>query len=137
MSNMDSKTNLLFDADYPWHLILGGQGSVDPTTASVELYNWQTGEQCQLPDLPYNITAHTGTVLDGVPVFCGGYTGLESNPVENKCYKMDMNDKSWIQVFISFAFLINFWTAHSRKNLLKRKPHSCLHHVHSLWYPHS
>jgi hypothetical protein len=88
-------------------LILGGQGSINPITA-VELYNWQTGEQCQLPDLPYNISALTGRVLDGVPVFCGGFTGLESNPVENRCYKMDKSDKSWIQVKIDFLIFNEF-----------------------------
>ena len=53
-------------------MILGGQMNLFETLKSVELFNWRTGQQCSLGDLPTEISAHSGTELDGVPVFCGG-----------------------------------------------------------------
>ena len=76
-----------------WHLIVGGDGS-SQKLSSVELYNWKTGEQCQLEDLPHPNAGHTATVLDGTPAFCGG----TSPDVEKRCYKFDKTTLSWIQV---------------------------------------
>jgi hypothetical protein len=39
---------------------------------TVELFNWKTGEQCFLNDMPTERCMHVGQVLDGVPVVCGG-----------------------------------------------------------------
>ena len=82
-----------------WHIIFGGYAPEFSPIATVELYNWQTGEQCQLKDLPYGVTEHTGTVIGDVPVFCGGY----SVNAENRCFKLNKTDQSWIQVH----YLIN------------------------------
>jgi hypothetical protein len=87
---------------------VGGDGS-SQKLSSVELYNWKTGEQCQLEDLPHPNAGHTATVLDGTPAFCGG----TSPDVEKRCYKFDKTTLSWIQVrrtpfFFSF-FLFSFF----------------------------
>jgi hypothetical protein len=47
-----------------------------------------------LEDLPYAVAAHTGTVLEGTPAFCGGF----STSVEERCYKFDKTNSSWVQV---------------------------------------
>ena len=62
--------------------------------ASVELFNWKTGEHCQLKDLPYPISGHTGLVVNGIPVFCGGY----SNIYETRCYQLNKGAQTWEQV---------------------------------------
>ena len=31
-----------------------------------------SGEQCQLGDLPNEVSGHSGTEISGVPIFCGG-----------------------------------------------------------------
>ena len=77
-------------------MIIGGNGYIDGTTLDfVELFNWQTGEQCQIRDFYNDICAHTGTVLDGVPIICGGYrysSGLD------ECYKLNKADMAWERV---------------------------------------
>ena len=40
----------MFDDEPAWHMIIGGKNNED--LASVEAYNWKTGEQCFLTDLP-------------------------------------------------------------------------------------
>ena len=39
---------------------------------SVELYNWKTGKQCYYGEIPFEVATFAATVLDGVPVYCGG-----------------------------------------------------------------
>ena len=65
-----------------WHLILGGNGPPFFYLSTVELYNWQTGEQCQLKDHPYEVAGQAATVMDDVPVFCGGFSTL----AEKRCF---------------------------------------------------
>ena len=78
-----------------WHMILGGQKNLFEVLQSVELYNWQTGQQCQLGDLPNEIFAHSGTELEGVPVYCGGII----DEVDQKdCYKYNSETGSWDKV---------------------------------------
>ena len=78
-----------------WHIIFGGENMMkDVIMSTVELYNWRTGEQCQLKDLPFQVTAHSGIVMDDLPVFCGG----NSPPVGNQCFKLNKADQSWIKV---------------------------------------
>ena len=78
-----------------WHLIFG-------YLSSVELYNWQTGGQCELNDLPFNdLSSPHGAVIDGVPVFCGGFS--EGAGVKS-CFKLV--DKLWTQVAIINAYRI-------------------------------
>jgi hypothetical protein len=81
--------------DPSWHMIFGGNDyPYQDSMRSVELYNWKTGEQCQLEDLPYGVAAHSGIVLEGTPAFCGGgITGAEK-----RCYKFDKTNSSWIWV---------------------------------------
>jgi hypothetical protein len=38
-----------------------------------------TGDQCLLPDLPIEIFDHSATVIDDVPVFCGGQSNFQVN----------------------------------------------------------
>ena len=82
-----------------WHLIIGGDGDAldDDRLASVELYNWETGEQCQLGDLPRPIAEHTGTVINGTPVYCGG---VQDQGYVNsaECYKFNKKDRVWERV---------------------------------------
>ena len=85
-------------------LILGGNG---PGTflSTVKLYNWQTREQCQLKDLPYGVAAQAATVMDDVPVFCGG----DSGRYENRCFKLNKTDQSWIQVgYLIYSNILTF-----------------------------
>ncbi len=77
-------------------MVIGGNGYQDGSfLSSVELFNWQTGEQCQIKNFFNSISAHSGTVLDGIPIICGGYrysSGLD------ECYKLNKNDLSWERV---------------------------------------
>ena len=76
--------------------------------SSVELFNWQTGEQCHLPDLPYPVYGHVGTVLDGVPVFCGGDNGL----IQYKCFKLNLTDLTWNRVSFQFSTAVTLKRFH-------------------------
>ena len=80
-----------FISETKWHLILGGAGS--PNT--VELFNWHTLEQCQLPNLPFGAAGHVATSLEGVPVFC------EAGAASRSCFKMDKITKKWLPVSFS------------------------------------
>jgi len=82
-----------------WHMILGGNGQSENLN-SVELYNWQTGEQCKLESrLPFQVAAHSGIVLDGVPVFCGGVANLGQYPDASAlCYKLNKENMTWERV---------------------------------------
>ncbi len=71
-----------------WHLIIGGAGS--PNT--VELYNWHTNQQCQLPNLPVAVFGHVAAFMEGVPVFC------EAGVNQRACYKMDKSSNKWVSV---------------------------------------
>ena len=85
-------------------MIIGGNGYIDGTTLdSVELFNWQTGEQCQIGDFYKSVGAHSGTVLEGVPIICGGY---ESGHGLDECYKLNKDEMVWEQVcFILFLII--------------------------------
>ena len=76
-----------------WHMIIGGKNNED--LSSVELFNWRTGEQCPLKDIPIRVRIHAGTVFQGVPIICGGFSSEES--VSN-CYKFSIRDKTWLPV---------------------------------------
>ena len=76
-----------------WHIIVGGQGLYEKLS-SVELFNWKTGEQCLLQELPHGIAAHSGTVMDGVPVICGGFT----TDTDDRCFKLNKTSHYWVQV---------------------------------------
>jgi hypothetical protein len=76
-------------------MILGGRKDLFETLKSVELYNWRTGQQCQLGDLPSEIFAHSGTEIDGVPVFCGG---IKDDEDQSDCYKYSSETDSWEKV---------------------------------------
>ena len=82
--------------DPPWHLIVGGYSYLTTSLKSVELYNWKTGEQCELPDLPYEISYHTGVTFEGTPAFCGG--GYSQTADERRCYKFEKSSLTWTQV---------------------------------------
>ena len=86
--------NFVLNLDSAWHLIFGGNHPPSGYLATVELYNWQTGEQCQLKDLPYQVAGQAATIMDDVPVFCGGL----SVTYENRFFKLNKTDQSWIQV---------------------------------------
>ena len=74
-------------------MIIGGK-SAAAYTDSVELYNWNTGAQCSLASLPEPFGLHSGTILDGIPVICGGTTGT----VKSDCYEFDKKIKNWLRV---------------------------------------
>ena len=82
-------------------MIFGGNRPPSGYLKTVELYNWQTGEQCQLKDLPYEVAGQAATVIDDVPVFCGGV----SLTYENRCFKLNKTDQSWIQVGSIMLFI--------------------------------
>ena len=86
-------------------MIIGGNGVGHTYLKSVELYNWKTGKQCPLKDLPYQLSAHTSTVMDGVPVFCGGEGGEVGLAPQSRCFKLNQTDKSWTQVSYLIIFM--------------------------------
>ena len=101
--------------EFSWHIIFGGNGLYE-TLDSVELFNWKTGEQCFLKELPFRIAAHTGAVMDDVPVFCGGFT-TES---EAKCFKLNKTSQYWNQVGILFLYQIKI-IEHTYKESYRQK----------------
>jgi hypothetical protein len=70
-----------------WHMIIGGKNNED--LSSVELFNWRTGQQCWLKDIPIKVRIHAGTVFEGIPIICGGFSSEES--IAN-CYKYSIQD---------------------------------------------
>jgi hypothetical protein len=85
-------------------LIIGGvtYSNEFPFIQSVELYNWRTGKQCQLPDFPMMICCGTAAVMGGTPAYCGGggggiYGGLEAR-TQFGCYKFEKNSNTWTMV---------------------------------------
>jgi len=82
----------------PWHLICGGQG-LSGALSQCELFNWQTGKQCQLPDFPYPAVAASGIVFEGDPCICGGFTGMT---LEKQCHRLDRDTRKWISVCTIF-----------------------------------
>ena len=77
-------------------MIIGGN---DGSTLldTVELFNWKTKEQCQLKaKLPTTVSEHSGTVYEGVPIFCRG-SGLV-NSRQNGCYKFETENRVWQDV---------------------------------------
>jgi hypothetical protein len=81
-----------------WQLILGGAGSPN----KVELFNWRTNQQCQLPDLPVGVYGHVAAFMEGVPVFC------EAGTIRRSCYKMDKTTKKWVSVSFTKKLTYNF-----------------------------
>ncbi len=78
-------------------MIFGGNDNNGTQINSVELFNWETGKNCIFEDLPFGVAAHTGTVMNEIPVFCGGY--LYSPPSSsNRCYKYKVKSQEWEQV---------------------------------------
>ena len=77
-------------------MIIGGSRGPN-LLDTVEMYNWKTNEQCFLrANLPRAVSEHTGAVIDGVPVFCGGYG--TSNSRLKDCYKFDRAGQTWKNV---------------------------------------
>ena len=88
-----------------WHMIIGGSNGTLLDT--VEMLNWKTGEQCYLKSkMPLTVSEHSGAVLDGVPVFCGGYG--PSNTRQKGCYKFDKVAKNWQNVSWKW-FKVSHW----------------------------
>ena len=92
------KCNIFEPIEPYWHMILGGfNGSALLDT--VEMFNWKTHQQCYLKArLPITVSEHSGTVLDGKPVFCGGFG--PDNSRQKGCYKYEKDNKTWINVKI-------------------------------------
>ena len=88
-------------AEPEWHMIIGGKNVDD--LSSVELFNWKTGEQCQMEDLPNGIRIHAATVFDGVPLICGGFS---AEKLIESCFKYSSLQQEWIQVSF-FAIKVN------------------------------
>ena len=76
-------------------MIIGGSNGTLLDT--VEMFNWKTREQCYLKNkMPLTLSEHSGTVLNGVPIFCGGYG--PANTRQKGCYKFDKVNKDWQSV---------------------------------------
>ena len=69
-------------------MIIGGQTS----TKSVELYNYESGEQCYLPNLPAASPSGNAAWLNETAIFCGG--SLSSTT----CKVFNQSSNSWITV---------------------------------------
>ena len=79
-------------------MIFGGRGGQADKELKVELFNWRTGEQCQLSEqLPFSTYGHSAAVLDGVPVYCGGLLDKDDDG-DKRCHKFLKETKTWEQV---------------------------------------
>jgi len=74
-----------------WHVIIGGDDATGHTR-KIELFNWKTGEQCNLNDLPFGRCSPLGAVFDGALVICGGYNGTVAY---TECNKYNVATDSW------------------------------------------
>jgi hypothetical protein len=79
---------------------------------TVEALNWKTKEQCLLPEIPTGLRIHSGTVLYGTPVICGG---LNYEVPQGDCYKLKEEDGIWESV--SFRFFHSYVTIEKIKLL--------------------
>ena len=75
-------------------MIIGGK-SAGTYISSVELYNWQTGEQCFLSSLPAVFGQHSGAFFEEVPMVCGGTT---SSTGTVDCYQYQASTNKWLKV---------------------------------------
>ncbi len=81
--------------DKAWQLVFGGLSDFSGSVLnSVELYNWRTGQQCQLPNLTYPIAGQVSIVMNGTPAYCGGTTDANSL----QCFNLDKVTRTWIKV---------------------------------------
>ena len=87
-------------AEKYWHMIIGGYRTnpYKEVLISVELYNWKTGEQCHLEDLPLPIRGHSGTILNGEPHVCGGASTSDTDFTQTGCFRYDKNESKWQSV---------------------------------------
>ena len=104
--------------DSAWHLIIGGWRSESGSISSVELYNWKTGEQCRLKDLPEPVSCQSGTVMEGTPIICGNFEGSQ-----DKCYSLNNTSNTWIKV-LSMYFKVD--ALNSKCNKVNWEIFSCL-----------
>ena len=74
-------------------MLIGGKNVED--LSSVELFNWKTGEQCPMEDLPQGMRIHAGTVFQGVPLICGGFS---AEKLIESCFKFSIEQREWIRV---------------------------------------
>ena len=81
-------------------MIAGGNGYPGhDRTKLVEPYNWKTGEQCTLPDMPIYSAGSEAVVMNGFPIFCGGsLDDMEWKSFDERCFRMDKTTKSWKKV---------------------------------------
>jgi hypothetical protein len=100
-----------------WHMIIGGS-SGSALLDSVELFNWKTGQQCFLKSkLPLTVSEHSGTVIDGQPIFCGGYG--PNNARQKGCYAYEKSEDRWRNVSVLLHPAILRVPQHSGFPLLK------------------
>ena len=86
---------ILVILELPWHLIFGGSNG--SAIKSVELYNWKTGDHCQLDDLPEEARGHAAvTLTDGTVVYCGGWD--KNSSAVTACYQKQLAETSWFPV---------------------------------------
>jgi len=76
-----------------WVMILGGYNS-SGVLDSVELFNIDTHQSCNFGKMPVKVSSSVGGVLNGFPVFCGGFYPTWATP-QSSCYKYQ---NSWTQV---------------------------------------
>ena len=76
-------------------MILGGSNT--NYTGPVELYNADTGQQCQLGNIPLGNLGPQAVNFAGTPFFCGGQnpSGLSTD-----CYMYFMKNDTWSKVII-------------------------------------
>ena len=78
-----------------WLMITGGHLSKQLSNR-VQLFNWITRESCELPHLPYVVSAHSLKMISGVPAICGGFPN--GFWIRNDCIKLNPVDNSWVTV---------------------------------------
>ena len=93
-------------------MVIGGRSGSD-IIDTVELYNWETGEQCYHPKpFPEKLVFSSGAILNGVPIVCGGSTA--DGAASTRCYKFDSTSNDWIKVLIN---------VHNLQQVLRSRSH--------------
>ena len=81
-------------------MILGGR--YQDYFLPVELYNADTGEHCNLGNIPIGVNAPQAINFDGTPFYCGG-----ENPtaLTLDCFTFSKDNDTWIKAIIYYRLV--------------------------------
>ena len=85
---------LLKYSPFPLSFIVQTPG-LSSQRADTSSFSSLLGEQCFLNELPIEVFDHSATVIDDVPIFCGGLTNYHE---QLGCFTYDVATDSWNKV---------------------------------------